>query len=316
MASTKISQLTEKTTPAGTEELVVNDSGVSKKIKISNLPDNDTTYSVGDGGLTAINFTSAKDTKLTGIETGAEVNVQSDWNAVSGDAQILNKPNVQYTSAIPDATAIQTGLATSTQITKLDGIEAGADVTDTANVTSAGALMDSEVTNLAQVKAFDSSDYATAAHNHSGVYEPADATIVKDADIGSTVQAYDADTAKTDTLQTFTKSQIPSTETATISTSKTLDFDTYQNFILTLGSGANTLSNPTTEASNVGQSGMMVFIQPSSGSAGTVATGSDYETVGGAGLTLSSTNSAYDVVPYIIKADNSILLGNPQLAFS
>jgi hypothetical protein len=32
-----------------------------------------------------------------------------------------------------------------------------------ANVTSAGALMDSEVTNLAQVKAFDSSDYATSA---------------------------------------------------------------------------------------------------------------------------------------------------------
>ena len=47
--------------------------------------------------------------------------------------------------------------------TKLDGIEAGADVTDTANVTAAGALMDSEVTNLAQVKAFDSADYATAA---------------------------------------------------------------------------------------------------------------------------------------------------------
>ena len=45
---------------------------------------------------------------------------------------------------------------------KLDGIEASADVTDTANVTAAGALMDSEVTNLAQVKAFDSSDYATS----------------------------------------------------------------------------------------------------------------------------------------------------------
>ncbi len=46
---------------------------------------------------------------------------------------------------------------------KLDNIESNADVTDTANVTAAGALMDSEVTNLAQVKAFDSSDYATAA---------------------------------------------------------------------------------------------------------------------------------------------------------
>jgi len=46
---------------------------------------------------------------------------------------------------------------------KLDGIESSADVTDTANVTAAGALMDSEVANLAQVKSFDSADYATAA---------------------------------------------------------------------------------------------------------------------------------------------------------
>jgi hypothetical protein len=67
-----------------------------------------TTYSVGDGGLTEINFTSALSSKL-------------------------------------------------------GNIEASADVTDTANVTAAGALMDSEVTNLAQVKAFASSDYATAA---------------------------------------------------------------------------------------------------------------------------------------------------------
>ena len=46
---------------------------------------------------------------------------------------------------------------------KLDGIEASADVTDATNVTAAGALMNSEVTNLAAVKAFDGSDYATAA---------------------------------------------------------------------------------------------------------------------------------------------------------
>lgn len=47
--------------------------------------------------------------------------------------------------------------------THLDSIAANADVTNTSTVTAAGALMDSEVTNLAQVKAFDSSDYATAA---------------------------------------------------------------------------------------------------------------------------------------------------------
>ena len=45
--------------------------------------------------------------------------------------------------------------------TKLDGIEAGADVTDTANVTAAGALMDSELTDLAGVKALDTSTLAT-----------------------------------------------------------------------------------------------------------------------------------------------------------
>lgn len=32
--------------------------------------------------------------KLDGIASGAEVNVNADWNAVSGDAQILNKPSI------------------------------------------------------------------------------------------------------------------------------------------------------------------------------------------------------------------------------
>lgn len=100
------------------------------------------------------------------------------------------------------------------------------------------------------------------------------------------------------------------------SVSGSFNFDTHQNFIVTLASGANALANPTTEASNVGQTGVFIFIQPSSGSAGTISLIADYETVGGGTLDLSSTNSAYDVVPYIIKADNSILLGTPQLAFS
>jgi hypothetical protein len=55
------------------------------------------------------------------------------------------------------------GRDVATDGSKLDGIEANADVTDTTNVTAAGAIMDSEVTNLAEVKAFASSDYATAA---------------------------------------------------------------------------------------------------------------------------------------------------------
>jgi len=56
--------------------------------------DTNTTYSIGDGGLTQKNFTTALKTKLDGIASGAEVNVQSDWNATSGDALILNKPTI------------------------------------------------------------------------------------------------------------------------------------------------------------------------------------------------------------------------------
>jgi len=45
-------------------------------------------------GLSEANFTATEKTKLEGIESGAQKNVQSDWNAASGDAQILNKPSL------------------------------------------------------------------------------------------------------------------------------------------------------------------------------------------------------------------------------
>lgn len=59
--------------------------------------------------------------------------------------------------------ATDSNVFTDADHTKLNGIEASADVTDTANVTAAGALMDSEVSNLADVKSFNPADYATAA---------------------------------------------------------------------------------------------------------------------------------------------------------
>ena len=39
-------------------------------------------------------FTDADHSKLDGIAAGAEVNVQSDWQATSGDSKILNKPTI------------------------------------------------------------------------------------------------------------------------------------------------------------------------------------------------------------------------------
>ena len=69
--------------------------------------------------------------------------------------------NAQVRTAVEAAT--DSNVFADADHTKLNGIEASADVTDATNVGAAGALMDSEVTNLAEVKAFDASDYATAA---------------------------------------------------------------------------------------------------------------------------------------------------------
>lgn len=45
-------------------------------------------------GLSTEDFTTVEKIKLDGIEQGAEVNVNTDWNSTSGDSQILNKPDL------------------------------------------------------------------------------------------------------------------------------------------------------------------------------------------------------------------------------
>ena len=134
--------------------------------------------------------------------------------------------------------------------------------------------------------------------------------------IGTDVQAYDADTAKLDVTQTWTKAQVPAVQTAAFSALSTgvLDFDSYQNFVITLGAGTNAFTNPTTDASNAGQTGVIVLIQNASASTATWT--SDYKQVGGSAPTLSSGSAKVDVLPYIIQADNTILIGAPQLDFS
>ena len=73
------------------------------------------------------NFTTAEKTKLGGIEAGAEVNVQANWNETdsSSDAYIQNKPQ----NLVQDANYVHTdNNFTSAEKTKLAGIEAGAEV--------------------------------------------------------------------------------------------------------------------------------------------------------------------------------------------
>jgi ribosomal protein L35AE/L33A len=45
-------------------------------------------------GLSTNDYTTIEKTKLSGIQDGAEANVNADWNATTGDAVILNKPTI------------------------------------------------------------------------------------------------------------------------------------------------------------------------------------------------------------------------------
>ena len=137
---------------------------------------------------TTASFITADETKLDGIEASATID--------------------QTGAEIKTAYEAEANAYTDTKDTKLGGIEALADVTDTANVTAAGALMDSEV----------DADLKTLALPASTTISVFGASLIDDADasagratleliIGTDVQAFDADTAKLDVAQEFTKQQ-------------------------------------------------------------------------------------------------------------
>lgn len=62
--------------------------------KTSQLQNDDNTVKDASYIHTDNNFSNRDKTKLSGIEEGARVNVNADWNAVDGDAFILNKPTI------------------------------------------------------------------------------------------------------------------------------------------------------------------------------------------------------------------------------
>ena len=139
-----------------------------------------------------------------------------------------------------------------------------------------------------------------------------DNIIINGTTIGHTSDT-DAISIASSGVTTFSAAVVGATDTDTSNTgSVTLDFAANTNFVLTF-TGNVTLANPSTEA--VGQSGIIVCIQDGTGSR-TLSLGTDYETAGGAGITLSTAASSVDVIPYFVKASGSIQLGAVQKAFS
>ena len=117
------------------------------------------------------------------------------------------------------------------------------------------------------------------------------------AEVGQTIQAHDADTAKTDVTQTFTKAQRGDIVDVT-GTTPSFDLNAGNNFKFTTSGNwtSFTIQNLATAAE--GQTGS-IFIVYTGSHSGPVATSMKF--VGGqSGVTTTSTNTAIDRIDYIV----------------
>ena len=122
------------------------------------------------------------------------------------------------------------------------------------------------------------------------------------SDIGTTIQAYDADTAKTDVAQTFTAAQRGTITALTSGATVTPDFADSNNYSLVLDQNL-TIANPTNVTA--GQGGSIFLVQDGTGSR-TSAWGTSWDFVGGTAPTLSTDADAVDRVDYVVRSGTSI----------
>lgn len=110
-----------------------------------------------EAGSDSNTFTDADHSKLNAIEASADVTDTANVTAAGAlmDSEVTDLAGIKGVTISTLQVKPSEGAFADGDKTKLDGIEASADVTDTANVTAAGAVMDSELTSEASVKAIN-----------------------------------------------------------------------------------------------------------------------------------------------------------------
>lgn len=116
--------------------------------------------------------------KLDGIAAGAEVNVNADWNAVSGDSQILNKPTIPVD--LDDLSNVSSTTPSTGDVLKYNGTsglwEPGTD--QTSGQGTGGAPTDAQYLTLAadgdlsaeRVLTFNATAFTTTDNGAGGTY--------------------------------------------------------------------------------------------------------------------------------------------------
>ena len=137
----------------------------------------------------------------------------------------------------------------------------------------------------------------------TGVGDPTAAQdVATKAYVDTNFQGADADTAKTDVAQTYSKAQRGAITTLTDGATVTPDFAASNNYTLTLG-GNRTIANPTNLTA--GQSGSIFLVQDGTGSR-TVSWGSYWDWAAGTAPTLTTTANAVDRIDYVVRTTGSI----------
>ena len=173
--------------------------------------------------------------------------------------------------------------------------------TSTKTVSVDNLLTTTDVGSTVQAHDANTAKYNAATANFTGVLQNGGSNVVVDSDIGSTVQGYDVDTAKLDVAQVYTAGQRGEITALTDGATITPNFADSNNFSVTLG-GNRTLANPSNLVA--GQSGC-IWITQSSGS-NTLAYGSQWDFSGGTAPTLTTTASAVDCLVYSVQSSTKI----------
>lgn len=187
-------------------------------------------------GLSSNDFTAEEKAKLANIQAGAEVNVNADWNAVTGDAAILNKPT------IPTKTS---------DLTNDSGFVDSSDLPEAATV---APLMDGTAAVGTSAK------YAREDHRH-----PSDTTKVSTRVVDTTISTassqvvndgYEAELIAQDTSQNTRSSVDVAPDHVQLSSSigsysGSIHIDNSGDITITSGSNTTIISSLGTEIHNI-----------------------------------------------------------------